>query len=139
MISICPVTLLVGGRTIVGFGFAASFNIVLTIFLQDPRTMGGYGLTPTQNADRIAPCPFLPQSFTKHSWSSSGPSLGCSQPRSTVISLATVFHFGNVVATAVFGSLNSASNLYGSLVSLFYLWCLASSAGVFDIACTVWS
>lgn len=67
MIAICPVTFLVGGLTLVDFGFAAFFNIILTIFLQDQRTMGGYGLTPTQNVDRIAPCPFLPQSFTKRS------------------------------------------------------------------------
>lgn len=55
MIGICPVTLLVGGLTLVDFGFAAFLNIVLTIFLQDPRTMGGYEFTPTQNADCIAP------------------------------------------------------------------------------------
>ncbi len=64
MLGIYPVTLLVGGLTLVGFGFAAFFNIVLTIFL---RNMGGYGFTPIQNADCIAPYLFLPRSFNKRS------------------------------------------------------------------------
>ena len=55
MVGISPVTLLAGGLTLVDFGFAAFFNIVLTVFLQDPLTMGGYGFTPIQNADCMLP------------------------------------------------------------------------------------
>ncbi|KAL9133327.1 MAG: hypothetical protein Q9175_005496 [Cornicularia normoerica] len=51
LIGVCPVTLLCGGLTLVDFGFAAFFNIILTVFLQDPITMGGYGFTPVQNAE----------------------------------------------------------------------------------------
>lgn len=51
MIGFCPVTLLAGGLTLIDFGFAAFFNIVLKIFLQDPLEMGGYGLSPTRNAE----------------------------------------------------------------------------------------
>ena len=51
MVGISPVTLLAGGLVLIDFGFAAFFNIVLTVFLQDPLTMRGYGFTPTQNAD----------------------------------------------------------------------------------------
>ena len=50
LIGISPVTLLCGGLTLVDFGFAAFFNIVLTVFLQDPIDEGGYAFTPTQNA-----------------------------------------------------------------------------------------
>ncbi|KAL9002658.1 MAG: hypothetical protein Q9188_004425 [Gyalolechia gomerana] len=49
--SVCPVTLLCGGLTLVDFGFAAFFNIILTVFLQDPVSTGGYAFTPTQNAE----------------------------------------------------------------------------------------
>lgn len=51
MIGISPVTLLAGGLTLIDFGFAAFFNIVLTVFLQDPVEMGGYAFTPTRNAE----------------------------------------------------------------------------------------
>ena len=37
--------------TLIDFGFAAFFNIILTVYLQDPITMGGYGFTPAQNAE----------------------------------------------------------------------------------------
>ncbi|CAF9935387.1 MAG: hypothetical protein ALECFALPRED_006371 [Alectoria fallacina] len=51
LIGICPVTLLCGGLVLVDFGFAAFFNIILTVFLQNPVTMRGYGFTPAQNAE----------------------------------------------------------------------------------------
>lgn len=51
MIGFCPVTLLAGGFTLIDFGFAAFFNIVLTIFLRNPPEMGGYGFSPTRNAE----------------------------------------------------------------------------------------
>lgn len=51
MIGLSPVTLLAGGLTLIDFGFAAFFNIVLTVFLQDPVKMGGYAFTPTRNAE----------------------------------------------------------------------------------------
>ena len=51
MIGLSPVTLLAGGLTLIDFGFAAFFNIVLTVFLQDPVEKGGYAFTPTRNAD----------------------------------------------------------------------------------------
>ncbi|KAL9065488.1 MAG: hypothetical protein Q9161_008193 [Pseudevernia consocians] len=51
LIGICPVTLLCGGLTLIDFGFAAFFNIILTVFLQDPIAMGGYEFTPVQNAE----------------------------------------------------------------------------------------
>lgn len=62
MIGTCPVTLLAGGLTLIDFGFAAFFNIVLTIFLQDPPEKGGYGFSPTRNAECIIPtsCPLTP-------------------------------------------------------------------------------
>ncbi|KAL8827458.1 MAG: hypothetical protein Q9191_003169 [Dirinaria sp. TL-2023a] len=50
-IGICPVTILAGGLTLVDFGFAAFFNIILTVFLQNPLEKGGYAFTPTQNAE----------------------------------------------------------------------------------------
>ena len=36
---------------LIDFGFAAFFNIILTVYLQDPIMMGGYGFTPAQNAE----------------------------------------------------------------------------------------
>ncbi|KAF6218707.1 hypothetical protein HO133_005249 [Letharia lupina] len=51
LIGICPVTILCGALTLVDFGFAAFFNIILTVFLQDSVVMGGYAFTPVQNAE----------------------------------------------------------------------------------------
>ena len=50
-IGICPVTILAGGFTLIDFGFAAFFNIILTVFLQNPIEKGGYAFTPTRNAE----------------------------------------------------------------------------------------
>lgn len=60
MIGFCPVTLLAGGLTLIDFSFAAFFNIVLTIFLQNPPEMGGYGFSPTRNAEWMLLGSYLP-------------------------------------------------------------------------------
>ena len=51
LIGICPVTLLCGTLTLIDFGFAAFFNIILTVFLQDSIKSGGYDFSPAQNAE----------------------------------------------------------------------------------------
>ena len=63
MIGACPVTILAGGFTLIDFGFAAFFNIVLTIFLQNPPEMGGYGFSPTRNAECILRISYLTSSI----------------------------------------------------------------------------
>ena len=60
MIGFCPFTLLAGGLSLIDFDFAAFFNIVLTIFLQKPLEMGGYGLSLTRNAECMLLNSFLP-------------------------------------------------------------------------------
>ena len=61
LIGVSPVTILCGGLNLVDFGFAAFFNIVLTIFLQNPVSVGGYAFTPTQNAECKSDSPLVAQ------------------------------------------------------------------------------
>ena len=63
MIGACPVTILAGGFTLIDFGFAAFFNIVLASFLQNPPEMSGYGFSPTRNAECILLISYLTNSI----------------------------------------------------------------------------
>ena len=50
ILAVSPVVVIVGLYTFINFGFTTMINILLTIFLQTPTAMGGYGFSPLQNA-----------------------------------------------------------------------------------------
>ena len=50
LISVCPVTVLAGGFLSIAFGFTVGTSIVLSIFLESPKSQGGYNFTPSQYA-----------------------------------------------------------------------------------------
>ena len=50
LIMVSLVTLLTGGFLLVNYGFASYFNIILSVFLQEPEEAGGYGFTPVRRA-----------------------------------------------------------------------------------------
>lgn len=51
LIAICPVTLLAGGFLMISFGWAVAVTTLLSVFLQSPEEIGGYGFTPMRNAE----------------------------------------------------------------------------------------
>ncbi|MCJ1459192.1 hypothetical protein MMC28_009569 [Mycoblastus sanguinarius] len=50
-IGLSPVTLLAGTFQLLSFGWFVMINTLLTVFLQEPEKLGGYGFTPQRNAD----------------------------------------------------------------------------------------
>lgn len=50
VLAVAPNVILAGFYAFVAFGFSVMLNIVLTIFLQTPIEVGGYGFSPRQNA-----------------------------------------------------------------------------------------
>ena len=50
LIGLCPVTVLSGIFLLIVFGWVVGLNTVLSIFIQEPVSEGGYGFTPIQNA-----------------------------------------------------------------------------------------
>lgn len=50
-IGLSPVTMIVGLFVVCIYGFAVGLGIVVSIFLQTPEMVGGYGFTPNQNAE----------------------------------------------------------------------------------------
>lgn len=123
LIGICPVTLLCGALTLVDFGFAAFFNIILTVFLQDPTSMGGYAFTPVQNAEckshaKIS-CIIDFSPIVEQFFSASGSA--SSSPKFTDISQTTASPSGFATATAASGSPNIDYTLSGYQALSFYL------------------
>ena len=141
LIGICPVTFLCGGLVLVDFGFAAFFNIILTVFLQNPVTMRGYGFTPAQNAE----CklrPKYPQPFSgllTATQFSSASGLVLLLLNYTGILQTTASPFGSATATAAFGSLNIDYTLSGYQVSSFFPLLSACMVPPCSTTCTTWS
>lgn len=50
IISISPVTLITGTFLMIAFGWSVASTLLLSVFLQTPVELGGYGFTPLQNA-----------------------------------------------------------------------------------------
>lgn len=50
IIAFCPVALIAGCFILVNFGWAVMISVLLTVFLQQPLSEGGYGFSTTQNA-----------------------------------------------------------------------------------------
>lgn len=50
LIGLSPVGLMAGIYTFGFFGWFIAVNTLLTVFLQEPEIVGGYGFTPEQNA-----------------------------------------------------------------------------------------
>ena len=50
LMGVCPVTVLAGVFLLIDFGFIVGTSIVLSIFLESPKSDGGYGFTPSQYA-----------------------------------------------------------------------------------------
>ena len=140
-IGICPVTMLCGGLTLIDFGFAAFFNIVLTVFIETPVEEKGYGFTPTQNAEcetLLPPKSFTPTHLTAPQFSFASGSAS-SPPSFTATSPMTASRSGSAAAKAVSGNPSTASTRSGSRDSSSYPSPLASSASHLDTISTTWS
>ena len=141
LIGVCPVTLLCGGLTLIDFGFAAFFNVFLTVFLQEPIAMGGYGFTPVQNAE----CKTQPMTLnaliaslrTRQSSSASGSA--SSLHSCTDISQMTVSPSGSVTEMAASGSPSTDYTRSGYQASSSSQFLLASTEPPCNTTCTTWS
>ena len=140
LITISPVTILIGSTLMIFYGWGIAMNTFLSIFLQNPLEEGGYGFSPERNAS----CEFhahLAGSSVRSNTSKSPSSPGSvlSSLSSMAPCLAIVSPWPSVPAMVALGNLNTVCTTHGFL---YWFVCLSAPdclVAAYTTTGTTWS